>query len=43
MPHPFIFLDKTRLLFLIYVGDKTYASIKQLTSFIDALASFQPE
>jgi hypothetical protein len=38
------FLDKNTPPFLIYVGDKTYSSIKTTNKrFIDALYPFQPE
>lgn len=41
---PIYFLDKNTPPFLIYVGDKTYASIKTTNErFIDALHPFQPE
>lgn len=41
---PIYFLDKNTPPFLIYVGDKTYTSIKVTNKrFIDALHPFQPE
>ncbi|NGY38521.1 alpha/beta hydrolase [Flavobacterium sp. XN-5] len=41
---PIYFLDKNTPPFLIYVGDKTYTSIKVTNKrFIDALYPFQPE
>jgi acetyl esterase/lipase len=41
---PIYFLDKNTPPFLIYVGDKTYSSIKTTNKrFIDALYPFQPE
>jgi acetyl esterase/lipase len=40
---PIYFLDKATPPFLIYVGDKTYPSIKVANSrFVDALHSYQP-
>jgi hypothetical protein len=40
----FIYFLTRTLLFLIYVGDKTYSSIKTTNKrFIDALYPFQPE
>ena len=41
---PIYFLDKNTPPFLIYVGDKTYSSIKTTNKrFIDALHPFQPD
>jgi hypothetical protein len=39
-----LFLRQEHTFFLIYVGDKTYSSIKTTNKrFIDALYPFQPE